>query len=527
VGRLIVATFSEGMRAGLTGLWPATKGSVIAAVIACLGSLWCASAFADFNKATEHFQKGEYGEAARQLQPLVDAGDAAALNAMGILLNNGYGSTKDARAAADLFRRSAEKGHPEGQRNWSISLRTGTGVPKDERQANQWLTRSANQGDQIAQRHLGLLNMNGDSLPKDVPQALRWLTKAAEQGDAYAQYTIGWSFARGVGAVKDEAAAAIWYKKSADQGEAEAQRELGFALFHGRGINKDQPAGIQWLKSAAEQGDVVAQVNLGKIHRNGWGVAKDDKEANRWYRRAAESKNAEAQAALGIASFFGYGVDKDDVEAVRWYRLAAAQGYAIALTNLGSHFEYGTGGVLQDYVEAARHYEAAAMQGEPYGQRNLARMYREGLGVRSDAVVAYAWANLAASAETPHPKAAAERDAMKQYMPNSLVAEGQRLAREWKLGMALGKSKLRPVEVASLLEASESKQGRSGGATRVAPSGQFPLRPEAKPGLVTCNTSCTNGDCLRTYDDGRKIRFQALQKWNTLSNQFEWDPGHC
>jgi hypothetical protein len=44
---------------------------------------------------------------------------------------------------------------------------------------------------------------------------------------------------------------------------------------------------------------------------------------------------------------------------------------------------------------------------------------------------------------------------------------------------------------------------------------------------VTCNTRCNNGDCYRTYNDGRKVRFQARQKWNPFNNQFEWDSGGC
>ena len=268
---------------------------------------------------------------------------------------------------------------------------------------------------------------------------------------------------------------------------------------------------------------------MGVMYAKGQGVAKDERQAAEWYRKAAEQGDASAQRLLGIAHHMEKGIEKDEREASRWYRMAADQGDAIASNNLGFFFEGGSGGLRQDYVEAARLYEAAAIQGEPYSQRNLARMYREGLGVRSDAVVAYTWANLAASAESPHPNAADERGAMAQYMPKELVAEGQRLTREWKLGAPLGKSKLKPVTVAQLVATQNIM--KLGGAldARAAQerTNQFPARPEAKPGLVTCNTLCTNGDCFRTYGDGRKVRFQARQKWNPFNNQFEWDSGSC
>jgi hypothetical protein len=44
---------------------------------------------------------------------------------------------------------------------------------------------------------------------------------------------------------------------------------------------------------------------------------------------------------------------------------------------------------------------------------------------------------------------------------------------------------------------------------------------------ITCTTRCMNGDCKRTYSDGRKIHFQAKMKWNPFNNQMEFDSGGC
>ena len=461
-------------------------------LLAIICAAWSAPAAADFEKATDHFLKGEYTESLRELQPLVEAGDPAAMNVMGVLLANGYGVTKDLRAAAEYYRKSAEKGHPKGQYNWATTLKDGAAVARDERTAAEWFRRSADQGNAGAQRELGLLYSIGSGLAEDRVQAIAWLRRAADQGDAEAQYWVGRSFAEGYGSAKDQALAAGWFKKSAEQGFVDAQRKLGIMLFDGSGIKMDQQLGVQWLRRAAEQGDALAQLTMGEAYS------------------------------------FGYGVDEDQREAARWYRIAADQGYAPALNNLGGLYERGAGGVRQDYAEAARLYEAAARQGNSYGQFNLARMYREGLGVPSDAVVAYGWTILAAAAESPHPKAVDERDAMVQYMPKNLIAEGQRLAREWKPGTSLGKSKLKPVDGAPLAAAWAVKVGKAVDSQPAGQQiGQYPARPEAKPGLTTCNTKCVNGDCYRTYGDGRKVHFQARQKWNPFNNQFEWESGTC
>ncbi len=72
--------------------------------------------------------------------------------------------------------------------------------------------------------------------------------------------------------------------------------------------------------------------------------------------------------------------------------------------------------------------------------------------------------------------------------------------------------------IANLLEASGAKS---------AYDGHFPAKPAPRNGFVTCNTNCRNGNCFRTYSDGRKINFQAKQKYNMFNNQWEWDSGSC
>lgn len=55
----------------------------------------------------------------------------------------------------------------------------------------------------------------------------------------------------------------------------------------------------------------------------------------------------------------------------------------------------------------------------------------------------------------------------------------------------------------------------------------YPVKPAARAGYTTCNTRCFNGDCYRTYADGRKEHFQAQQKYNPISGNWEYDSGSC
>lgn len=61
----------------------------------------------------------------------------------------------------------------------------------------------------------------------------------------------------------------------------------------------------------------------------------------------------------------------------------------------------------------------------------------------------------------------------------------------------------------------------------------FPTKKGSKPkqvisknthnNTVTCNNSCSNGRCVRTFADGRKEVWQAPRKFNPLTNNWEWD----
>ena len=111
----------------------------------------------------------------------------------------------------------------------------------------------------------------------------------------------------------------------------------------------------------------------------------------------------------------------------------AEQGDAGAQSNLGVMYTNGQG-VLQDDEEAVKWYKEAAEQGHAGAQSNLGVMYDKGLGVAQDYVQAHKWYNLAASQSTgeDREKYARNRDRVAQKMPSELIAEAQRLAREFK-----------------------------------------------------------------------------------------------
>lgn len=155
----------------------------------------------------------------------------------------------------------------------------------------------------------------------------------------------------------------------------------------------DFTAAFSAFKKAAEQGDARAQVDLGYMYYNGQGITQDYQQAAYWMRRAAEQGNAVAQTLLGNMYADGQGVTQDYQQAVFWYRKAAEQGDAGAQTLLGFKYLLGMG-VAQDYVEAYKWFNIAGAHGDKDAMK--------------------------------------EREDLQERMTPAQIAEGQRLAREWK-----------------------------------------------------------------------------------------------
>lgn len=182
-------------------------------------------------------------------------------------------------------------------------------------------------------------------------------------------------------------------------------------------------------KASIDQNYADAQFYLGVCYAEGRGVPKDEVEAVKWYRKAAEQNHAIAQNNLGACYANGEGVVEDEAEAVKWYHKAAEQNFAGAQSNLGFCYSKGQGVVL-DYAEAAKWYHKAAEQNYAGAQHNLGCCYVNGQGVVPDYAEAYKWVNLAAVQGDENAKKL--RDDLEKVMTPERIAEGQRLAREFK-----------------------------------------------------------------------------------------------
>ncbi len=206
-------------------------------------------------------------------------------------------TNQSATSSLDELRAMANSGDASAQYRLGEAYERGDGVPQDNVEAVKWYRKAAERGRPDAQRNLGYLYIwGGKGVPANAVEGERWSRKAAEQGDKWAQQQLGFLYNCGMGAVrKDYAEAAKWYRKAAEQGHVAAQKFLGYLFLNGEGVDQNYNEAAKWLRKAAEQGDAESQYRLGEMYTDGDGVLQDFVEAYMWLNLAAASDDMPAQ----------------------------------------------------------------------------------------------------------------------------------------------------------------------------------------------------------------------------------------
>ncbi len=97
-----------------------------------------------------------------------DAGEVAALFALGTLHLMGSGVEQDEKKAAERYRKAAEQGHAPSQNNLAVLHKRGKGVKRDYSLAAMWFRRAADQGHAIAKRNLADLYFDDRGFDTDL-----------------------------------------------------------------------------------------------------------------------------------------------------------------------------------------------------------------------------------------------------------------------------------------------------------------------------------------------------------------------
>lgn len=346
--------------------------------------------------------------------------------------------------------------------------------------------------------------LNGRGVPVDHRRAALLYRKAADAGEPIADLKMGLLYYAGTGVVEDPIEARRWFELAAGKGVIQAKTILATMLILGKGGPQDVNRAFLVYQDAAEAGDPDAQNSLGTLYEAGQGCAQDFKLATKWYRKAAELGNTDATYNLGRFHYFGQGVDrKDFAEAAKLFRVAGSHGNVMALYNLGVMYRDGQGVPQSKVVAVALFRMADTLDKEGLvGSKIMSFLGKEG---SASAIV------------TVH-------DALVREISKEEYEEARTILAEMDRHHDFGK----PIDdyLAKQLARNKKKaHKKSAQATRQ--DVMFPVRPAKRPGVVTCNTRCVNGDCWRTYDDGHHTQFQAKRVFDPFSGEWKWDDGGC
>ncbi len=252
---------------------------------------------------------------------------------------------------------------------------------------------------------------------KQYDKALGPARRAADAGNARGMWLLGRLYSAGKAVKADQEQALTLFRRAAEAGFPPAMVSLGLSYKYGHAGEKDEAEGVRWLKRAAEAGDVDGMINLAFSYSDGKGVPKDDKEYWRWVSAAADKDSPIALTLVGTGYEYGrHVVTKDVPKAIEYYKRAAALGYANAFYYLGQIYQEGRG-VPKNAKTALVYYRGAAERNQTSAMLSLSRMYAAGEGVARSESEALRW--LKASAEAGYTPAMV--DLGLAYMKGTLV----------------------------------------------------------------------------------------------------------
>ena len=252
------------------------------------------------------------------------------LMGMGLELNPSFSPEAVAK-----YKEKADAGDAEAQYLYATALCKGEGTKKNASAAFEYAKKSADQGYGLSYYFVGLGHQLGWNGSKDNVESAKWYGKfvewarsEVEKGNVWAQNYLGQGYMYGNGVERNAQEAARWFEKAAEQGNVSAQYFLGLLNVLGMmGDERNIEEAGKWFEKAAERGHMGAKRMLERISRigstEGGGLVLGAKD----YRRGARKGDANSQFNLGVCYLEGRDVGKDEKEAVGWLRRAAGQGH--------------------------------------------------------------------------------------------------------------------------------------------------------------------------------------------------------
>ena len=154
------------------------------------------------------------------------AGDAYSMNAIGILLQRGWGVEKDEQASVNYFVEAADAGYGRAYYNLAKIYAKGLGVEQDFAQAVDYFQQLIPYLPSIAYARLGYYYYKGFGVEQNYQTAVNYFRQAAELNSANAYFFLGLCYRNGYGVERNAGEAQYYLQKAADMGHFYSSEEL-------------------------------------------------------------------------------------------------------------------------------------------------------------------------------------------------------------------------------------------------------------------------------------------------------------
>lgn len=124
-----------------------------------------------------------------QLHKAASAGDASAMNSLGLIYYEGRHVTRDEELAQQWFEKAAAAGNTSAMNNLGLLYEhpLSTGTSPDYRLARSWFEKAVAAGDASGMFHLGVMYEESEGVTRDYQAARRLYEIAAKAGNTDAQ----------------------------------------------------------------------------------------------------------------------------------------------------------------------------------------------------------------------------------------------------------------------------------------------------------------------------------------------------
>jgi TPR repeat protein len=215
------------------------------------------------NLANKLLTSGGQEKAYKLYLECAEKGNAQAMNALGILLQRGWGIAKDEPSSIIWFEKASNAGYSHANMNLAQIYAKGLGTEQNFEKAVSYTEKLLNFEPRWANSRLGYYYYKGLGVEQNYEKSVHYFLVAAKNGSANAYYFLGLCYRNGYGVARNEGEAQYYLQKASEMGHYYSKQEL----------SEDIPeigASPQRLKakSSSEDNNSVQKVNKKMIKQN-------------------------------------------------------------------------------------------------------------------------------------------------------------------------------------------------------------------------------------------------------------------